>query len=498
MSIWLDSCQLKRYKRLDTDINCDVCIIGGGITGITTAYYLMKKGFSVSIIEQSKFGNNTTGNTTGKITSQHNLFYDYLYKTFGLTFAQDYFKANEQAISNIKEIINFNTINCDFEIKDSYVFTQNNNYIQKFKDEYKILKHINPSVSLEKRIDLPFSIELAIKFSNQAQFNSIKYINGLLKALEEKNVNLYENTKALDIEKNNNLYSVITEHGRITSKFVVCACSFPFLNFPGFHFIKMYQSTAYAIAIDTNMPIIDNMYINFDTPTISYRTAIYKGKRIPIIAGFDHKTGTIENSKNAYLFLEQVAKKIYPDCKVISKWATEDCISVDKLPYIGEFSTFTPHVYLATGFKKWGMTTSNIAANIICDEICGIKNKYEYMFNSKRFHPIKHFSETKNNIKEASEGIIFKKFIVKDYDIDKIPTNSSKIFKYDGNIIGVYKDEENNIHAVKPICSHLGCLLSWNNTLKTWDCPCHGSRFDINGNCIYGPSNNSLKKINFE
>ena len=260
----------------------------------------------------------------------------------------------------------------------------------------------------------------------------------------------------------------------------------------------MYQSTAYAIAVETNMPIIDNMYINFETPTISYRTALYNGKKVAIIAGFDHKTGIIENSQDAYLFLEQVAKNIYPDCNVISKWATEDCVSVDKLPYIGEFSTFTPHIYLATGFKKWGMTTSNIAANIICDDICGIQNKYAYLFNSKRFHPIKNLSETKNNIKEATKGLVFKKFVIKDFDIDKIPINSSKVFKHDGSLIGIYKDEENNIHAVKPVCSHLGCLLSWNNTLKTWDCPCHGSRYDIDGNCFYGPSNNSLKKLDFE
>ena len=199
MSIWLDSCKIKKYPTLNSSINCDICIIGGGITGITTAYYLTKKGFSVSILEQGLFGNNTTGNTTGKITSQHNLFYDYLYKSFGLEFAKDYFNANKQALSNIKEIIDFNNINCDFEIKDSYVFTQDESNIQKFKDEFKALKHINPHAALEKNIDLPLPIKTAIKFPNQAQFNSIKYINGLLKVLEERNVNLYENSKALDI-----------------------------------------------------------------------------------------------------------------------------------------------------------------------------------------------------------------------------------------------------------------------------------------------------------
>lgn len=238
MSIWLDSCNTKNYPILNSNIDCDICIIGGGITGITTAYYLSKKGFSISILEQGLFGNNTTGNTTGKITSQHNLFYDYLYKTFGLEFAKDYYNANEQAISNIKEIINLNNISCDFEIKDSYVFTQDESNIQKFKDEFKSLKHINQNASLEKNIDLPLSSKATIKFPNQAQFNSVKYINGLLKILEEKNVNLFENSKVINIEKNNEFYSTITENGKINSKYVISACSFPFVNFPRFSFYK--------------------------------------------------------------------------------------------------------------------------------------------------------------------------------------------------------------------------------------------------------------------
>lgn len=215
MSIWINSCNLKNYNKLESKINCDVCIVGGGITGITTAYYLSKKGFSVTILEKDKIGYKTTGNTTGKITSQHNLFYDYLYKTFGIDFAKDYFKANEYAKSNIKNIIDLNNIDCDYESKNSYVFTQKESATTQFKDEMKVLKHINPSATFENKIDLPLPVKAAIKFPNQAQFNSIKYINGLLNCLEEKNVNVYEYSKVQNIEKNNSLYTISTEkrHG---------------------------------------------------------------------------------------------------------------------------------------------------------------------------------------------------------------------------------------------------------------------------------------------
>ena len=375
MSIWLDSVDLKKFPKLEEDFKCDVVIIGGGITGISTAYYLSKKGFKVCILEKNLFGHKTTGNTTGKVTSQHNLFYDYLYKTFGFNFAKDYFEANEHAINDIENIVKENNIECDFERKASYVFTQDNKYIQKFKDEFSALKHINPNATYEHTIDIPLNAIAGIKFPNQAQINSVKYINGLLTILEKNGVKLYENSKVEDISSVSDGYKVSTSSNNITCKYVCITTRYPFINFPGFHFLKMYQSTAYAISIDTNLPVLEDMFISFESPTISLRYTYYNNKKIPIIAGFDHKTGKQTNSEDAYLFLEQIAKKVYPDYKIISKWSTEDCVSVDKLPYIGEFSTFKPNLYMATGFKKWGMTTSNIAANILCDKICGKENK---------------------------------------------------------------------------------------------------------------------------
>lgn len=494
MSIWIDSCNLKKYKKLEKNINCDVCIIGGGITGITTAYYLSKKGFSVCIIEKDSLASKTTGNTTGKITSEHGLIYDYLLKTFGLDFAKDYFEVNENAIENISTIITENNINCDFEYKNNFVFTESTDYIQKFKDENKALKEIGVSPIFNEKLDIPFNVVSSLGFPNQAQFNPIKYINGLLNFLDNNNVQIYENSKVIDVKEASETCIISTETASINCKYAVITTRYPFMNFPGFHFLKMYQSSSYAIAIDTQKELFDDMYINFEEPAISLRTAIYNNKRIPIIAGFTHKTGEKKESEDPYLFLEQIAQKMYPDYKILFKWCSEDAISVDKLPYIGSFSTFMPHVYFATGFKKWGMTTSNVAANIICDSICGKENKYSYLFDSKRFHPIKNAGELKNMLVEISDSLVFKKFKIKESDIEKIKTNSARIIKLDGKIVGIYKDINNNIFAVKPICSHLGCELSWNNTLKTWDCPCHGSRFDYEGKCIYGPSVGDLER----
>lgn len=494
MSIWLESCNLKKYNKLENDISCDICIIGGGITGISTAYYLSKMGFSISILEKDNLATKTTGNTTGKITSQHGLIYDYLLKTFGLDFSKDYLEANELAIKNIKQIIDENKIECDFEYKNNFVFTESLDYVQKFKDEYKALKEIGFSPIFNEKLNIPYNVISSLGFPNQAQFNSIKYINGLLCALEKSNVQIYENSKVIDVKQEDNLCTISTEIANVNCKYAIITTRYPFMNFPGFHFLKMYQSTSYAIAIDTDQNLFDDMYISFEEPTISLRTAIYNNKRIPIIAGFTHKTGEKKDSSDPYLFLEQIAQKMFPDYNIISKWCSQDAISVDKLPYIGAFSSFMPHVYFATGFKKWGMTTSNVASQIICDYICNIDNKYSSLFDSKRFHPIKNRTELKNMLVEISDSLVLKKFKIKESDIEKIKCNTARVIKIDGKLVGIYKNDKNEIFAVKPICSHLGCTLNWNNTLKTWDCPCHGSRFDYEGKCIYGPSVGDLER----
>ena len=229
-----------------------------------------------------------------------------------------------------------------------------------------------------KKLNIPFDVVSSIGFPNQAQFNSIKYINGLLNFLDSHNVSVFENSKAIDIKQESDYNIVSTDLAHIKCKYAVIATRYPFINFPGFHFLKMYQSSSYAIAIDTNCDLFDDMYINFEEPTISLRTAFYNNKRIPIIAGFTHKTGKKDESEDPYLFLENIAKKMYSNYTILSKWCTEDSISVDKLPYVGPFSTFMPQVFVATGFKKWGMTTSNISANILCDLICKKNNKYSY------------------------------------------------------------------------------------------------------------------------
>ena len=287
-------------------------------------------------------------------------------------------------------------------------------------------------------------------------------------------------------------YLISTINNTVRSKFVVVATHYPFINFPGLYFLKMYQSTSYLIAVDTKKTLFNGMYINATNPIFSYRTVKYQGKNLLLIGGADHKTGQPSCYQDTYGVLEKEAKKFYPNCEVLYSWNTRDCISLDKIPYIGQYSASMPNVFVGTGFKKWGMTLSNVASNIIVDSICGKENKYSYLFKSSRLKPIKNRDEMKNVLVQSTNSLVLDKLKPANMSFDEIQYDSGSIVEINHEKVGIYKNPEGKIYAVRPICTHLGCLLSWNDVDKTWDCPCHGSRFDYEGVNLYDPAFKNL------
>ena len=240
------------------------------------------------------------------------------------------------------------------------------------------------------------------------------------------------------------------------------------------------------------------MYINSELPTKSFRVINEEGKKLVLIVGYDHKTGEKNENINEFDELEKIAKSIYPDCKVQYKWCTEDCISLDKIPYIGEFSRFMPDVYIATGFKKWGITTSNIAASIITDSILEKENEFKNIFKATRVEPVKNIKEVENMLKDVTKSLVIEKLKIPKDKISSINKEDAKLIEIGGKKVGVYKDKDGKLYGINPICSHLGCEVQFNKNDKTWDCPCHGSRFDINGKSLYSPSIKDLEKIELE
>ena len=504
-SYWIQSTKnLKLNEKITNNYETDVCIIGAGLAGLSTGYYLAKEGINVIILDKDNIGQKVSGNTTAKITLQHNLIYDYLIKSFGTDFAMKYFKSNKEAISNIKKIIDDENIECDFEYKDNYVYTINQDDITKIHNEIKAINSLNNIlISNEKDIfadfvtscNLPFKICGAIKVKDQAQFHPLKYMFGLSKAIKNKGGIIFTNSLVTDVKQKDGVYTTYTDKHFIKSKYIVIASHFPFKDFPGFYFSKMYQSTSYVLGIDTKSDLFDGMYISSDKPTFSYRTAKYKDKKILIMAGGDHKTGYApDNNQTGYNILEQEAKKYYPNCEILYRWNTRDCITIDKVPYIGDFSNLMPNMFVATGFNKWGITSSNVAANIIRDKILGIKNEYSKIYEATRFSPIKNAHEMKNITSQVLKSFVTNRIKIPEENLSAIKNDNGGIIKVNGASIGIYKDINGKVFAVNPTCTHLGCLLTWNNLDKTWDCPCHGSRFDYTGKNLYDPAFKDLER----
>ena len=439
------------------------------------------------------------GNSTAKITSQHDLFYDYLLQSLGKEQAKQYLDANEEAVHNIEKIIKKEEISCEYEKQDAYVFTQKEEEIPKIKKEVEAVNSLGFPAEFVTNVELPIKIKGAIKFPNQAQFNPCKYANGLVDAISKsEKVIIFENTKVVDVKKEAP-YKIITENGKmVKAKYVVLATHYPIINIPGYYFLKMYQSMSYAIGVETQKQLFQGMYINSEKPTFSFRTAKTGDKDLLIVVGGDHKTGEEKDLSRTYEELEKEAKQIDPDSKVIYKWCTEDCISLDKIPYIGEFSNLMPNVYVGTGYKKWGITSSNIAANIIVDKILGKENPYKEVFTSTRLKPVKNYQEMGNVLKEVTNSLIIDKFKIPEETLNEIGLDEGKILELDGKKVGAYKSPKDELFIIKPVCSHLGCELTWNNLEKTWDCPCHGSRFTYEGKSIYDPSIKDLERIELE
>lgn len=395
------------------------------------------------------------GNTTAKITSQHGLFYDYLINTFSFDFAKGYLDANQEAITNIKDIIDSEHIDCDFEFQDNYVFTNLEDEVIKIKKEVAAVNSLGLDADFVDSVSIPVPAIAGVRFPNQAQFNPLKYVYGLCKSITNNNGLIFENSKVYDVTKSTDSYITYTKNNKVTSKYVVLASHYPIINVPGFYFLKMYQEASYIIGIETKLPLFDGMYINTKSPISSFRTAIYNDKRIVLIGGSEHKVGTTDDLSNCYTNLENFAKSLYPDAKVLFRWETQDCISLDKIPYIGEFSNMMPNMYVATGFKKWGMTTSNVAANIICNKILGNENEYEDIFLSTRFKPIKNGTEFTNMLKQVSTSLVLDKFKIPNETLNDIKKDEGKIIEIDNVKIGVYRDTEGKFFALRPICTHL-------------------------------------------
>jgi len=474
-SVWSDSCKFEKRKVLDKDIKTDVLVIGAGIAGILTAYMLRENGKEVVLIDKDEVCSGNTKNTTAKITSQHDLIYDNLISEFGLDMAKQYARANELAIEKYEKIIKERKIDCEFEKHSAYVYSLNE--IDKIKKEVEAAKKLGICAEFVQNTNLPFEVKGAVKFNNQAQFNPLKFLKNI-----SKDLLIYEHTRAVEIKEN----LVVTNRGNITANHIVVTTHYPIMNTPGYYFMRMHQERSYVIALE-NADNVNGMYIDVEKNGCSFRNY----KNLLLLGAIDQRTG--ENEKGgSYDKLRKIAKDLYPNSKEKYHWSAQDCMTIDNIPYIGKYSDETENIYVATGFNKWGMTSSMVSAMIISDMILGKDNDFSEIFSPKRFDLSLSISNMAKDITETTKNFIAQKIYIPSSKIEHIKNGHAGIVEYNGEKVGVYKNNEGKEFIVTTKCPHLGCQLGWNADELTWDCPCHGSRFDYKGKLIDSPSTKDL------
>lgn len=430
LSLWSAESNFKSFPTLNGDKKTDVLVIGGGIAGILCAYKLKQRGVNCILLEADRICRGVTPNTTAKITSQHGFIFDKLIKSFGEEKARMFLDANEKAIGDYRKLSE--KVPCDFEITDNYIYCKDN--MKKVEKELSALEKVRFPAEYVGDIPVPIEIVGAVKFRNQAQFNPLKLLSELSKDLE-----IYENSKVIEVRGN----TAITFHGDVVADKIIVATHFPFMNKRGAYFVKLYQERSYLIAYENGQKV-NGMYLDEATGGYSFRNY----KNYLIVGGGDHRTG---KQGGAYNQIRNFAKIHYPDCPERYHWATQDCMSLDSVPYIGQYSPKTPNLYVATGFNKWGMTSAMVSANILSDLVMGKDNEYKEVF---------------------------------------LPSRSVLTTQLFVNL------GETALNLATPTtkrCPHMGCALKWNPDEHTWDCPCHGSRFTEDGQVIENPATDDLK-----
>ncbi len=429
-SIWKNTAEKPHFEPLKEDIKTDVLITGGGITGLLLAYNLHQKGVDYVLLEKNKICSGVTENTTAKITFGHGLIYNKLIKYFGKEKAKAYYLANKKALEKYKELSN--NINCDFQIKSNFVYSKNNKELL-FK-ELEALNSIGCKAEFEANISLPIDNVGAVRIDNQAQFNPLKFLFPI-----SKNLNIYENTKVLEMVDN----TAKTEGGVIKADRVVVCTHFPFINKHGFYYLKMHQHRSYVIALE-GAGNVNGMYVDENDKGLSFRN--YGG--LLLLGGGGHRTG---QKGGGYNELRHFARINYPYSKERFSFATQDCITLDYAAYIGKYSKGSENLYTATGFNKWGMTSSMVAADILSDMLTDTPNDFAEVF-------------------DPSRSILKPKLAV-----------------------NAFTTVSNLLFPSTKRCPHLGCALKWNKEEHSYDCACHGSRFSEQGKLLNGPATDDIK-----
>jgi glycine/D-amino acid oxidase-like deaminating enzyme/nitrite reductase/ring-hydroxylating ferredoxin subunit len=497
-SIWVQNAPGPELPRLEGDAGqIEVAVIGAGITGLCTAYMLAAADVPVVVLEAGRVAQGATGFNTGKATVQHSLKYAKLEREYGADGARRYAKGNDDAVQQIAALMNDLDHDADIVRCAAHVYTTRASQRETLEDEVAAARRAGLDYALVTQTELPWPVEASITVPAQIRFDPRKFSLGLVEGLRQREAPVYEHSRVRKFDIDATDFVLHTDHGSLRAKWVVIATLLPFLDRTGL-FARIRPKRSYCVAFEATGELPRDMYINIESPTRSIRAAL--GGRALILAGEGHDVGKPEDTTKRYAALEQFAREHFPVGRQLARWSTQDYRPADNLPFIGRLPLVPDRILGATGYDKWGLSTGVLAGNILMHEVTGRPHPCAELFDPRRITPMRSaWNMTKDGLHVARHFVGDRmRHALNRRDISSLGSGEGEVVRHDGRLVAGYRDEAGQLHAVSPVCTHLGCHLNFNVAEKSWDCPCHGSRFDYRGAVLQGPAMKDLERIEIE
>jgi glycine/D-amino acid oxidase-like deaminating enzyme/nitrite reductase/ring-hydroxylating ferredoxin subunit len=490
-SLWLDTVERVPRPALGEDVHADVCVVGGGITGLSAALQFARAGASVVVLEGRFIGAGATGYTTAKLSSLHGLTYARLESRLGQSAARAYGEANEHGIERAFDLVGELGLDADLRRKPNLTYAESSDDRGAIEAEVAAARRAGLPASLVEQTDLPFPVAAAVRFADQAEFHPVKFLEGLAGALGDTGARVHEGTLAVSVDAGTPC-RVRTDAGRtVTAGSVVVATHLPFLD-RGLYFARCHPERSYVVAAPYDgSAAAGGMYLSTESPAHSIRTHAMGGRTWLLVGGESHKTGQGDASERYERLAGWTRERFNVD--PVMRWATQDQMPADGVPYIGPVDPISKNVYVATGFRKWGLAMGIAAAELLAAWVAGRDHPWRELYDTRR---LRLRASAPTLLKENANVALrfFGDRIVKRADVDSIPRGAGRIVGAGAAQSAVYRDGEGELHALSARCTHLGCIVNWNSGEGTWDCPCHGSRFGPRGEVIMGPAVRALER----
>ncbi len=492
-SVWVDTGPDQPvFERLDGEVSADVAVLGGGMVGITTALMLQERGVDVALVEAGRLVHGVTGYTTAKVSSQHGMIYADLRSRFGEGGARTYGQANQAALEWIARRVADDGIDCDFRRRDSYAYLSEGSPSSSAEDEVRAAVEAGLPASLEPSAPLPYPTAAAVRFTDQAEFHVRKFLLALVEQFTARGGRIYEHSRAVEVDSDERCL-VKAPGGQVHADRVVVATHYPFLD-RSLAFARVHPQRSYAILCRTRDEPPQGMFISADSPTRSIRSVPVDGEELLLVGGEGHKTGTGGDTRERYETLERFAREHWDVASVEYRWSAQDNTTVDTVPYVGRLTPREEKVFMATGFAKWGMTGGTAAAMVLADLCTGRENAWAPLFDPNRFKPLASASKLIQENSQAGFRMVRDRLANRgDRQLEDLAPGEGDIVRHQGEKVAGYRNEDGSLVAVSTRCTHLGCQVNFNSAERSWDCPCHGSRFAPDGSVLEGPAVHRLE-----